>query len=47
MVCIDDWGLTVDAAKAVKARADAKSTQAEIAAEATTLLPEKYLNGRA
>eukprot|EP01043_Picozoa_sp_COSAG02_P006305 COSAG02_NODE_178_length_31091_cov_59.242482_21_plen_140_part_00 len=46
MVCIEDWGVTADTLKAMKTRADAKSTQAEIAAEAAALVPEKYLKGR-
>ena len=46
MVCIDDWGVSIDTLKAMKARADAKSSQAEIAAEAVKLVPAKYLEGR-
>ena len=46
MVCIEDWGISIDTLKAMKARADAKSSQAEIAAEAAALVPEKYLKGR-
>ena len=46
MVCIEDWGVSAATLQAAKARADKKSSQAEIAAEAAALLPSKYLQGR-